>query len=1166
VRCANCGTLNPAGFKFCGECGQPLAATCPNCDAAVTPGMKFCGECGHALGQGAASAAATTQPAAAERRLVTVLFADLVGFTTASQNRDPDEVREMLGRYFEVCRRLVELYGGSLEKFIGDAVMAVWGTPVANEDDAERAVRSALDIVDAVQALGEEIHRPDLRARAAVLTGEAAVNLKAVGQGMVAGDLVNTASRLQGVAPPGAVLVGEGARRLTEASIVYEDFGEHALKGRDEPVHAWRALRVVAARGGSQRSNTIEPPFVGRDRELRLLKELFHASVDESRAHLVSVTGIAGIGKSRLAWEFFKYVDGLAGTIRWHAGRCLAYGEGVTYWALAEMVRTRAGILEAEAGEPALAKLRAALESSIPDAEERRWLEPRLAQLVGLQEPGAADRQDLFAAWRRFYERLSEELPTVMLFEDMQWADPSLVEFIDYLLDWSRDHRIFIVTLGRAGDAHGESQRAHTALHLEPLARPAMELLITAVVPGLSPELVTQIMERAEGVPLYAVETIRMLLDRGLLVREGSAYHPSEAIASLEVPESLHTLIAARLDGLDATERQVLKQCAVLGKTFTAAALTAVSGRSATEVNGLLAGLLRKEVLSVRSDPRSPERGQYAFLQDLVRQVAYETLSRRDRRELHLLVASYLEASFGTEEEIVEVLAAHYLAAYREIPDAADAAAIRQRACSMLARAGERAASLAASEEAQGYFERAIELAGSDLERAELEVRAGLMAWQRGRLHDANAFWESAKDAFEGAGDHRRSALVEVRRGELYVQEGSLRVGAERMQAAYAVIAGTEPEPATAAVASQIARMLTLMDRYDEALPYIETALQIAEDLRLPEVISQALNTKAIGLMYRGRHEEASLLLKHALDLALKNNLWSAAFRAYNNIAVELYYADRHREGLQVCASAFDLAKRIGDRSELARALSSKLGYLQWLGRWDEELEVARQTEEIAGPEVARSSWLANRFISSVEILCERGRIEEARALADVLKPARESDQTEIAVVNAAIVGMVLHAEGRDEEALRLVEAAWHEKPVNPAHPAGKQAWPLLMECAFAIGDLNRVQDLLDPVLAIRPGQTPPSLDGLRTRYKARLERARGHDERFEEAISSAAAIFARTEMPFLQAGCLLELVEWRPDHAHSQDWAADARDIFERLKARPWLDRLDRVTAAPRA
>jgi class 3 adenylate cyclase len=265
VRCAACGTENRPGRKFCAECGAPLAVACDACGAANEPGERFCGECGAPLEEAAPAGAAAPPAATAERRLVSVLFADLVGFTTASEGRDPEEVRELLSRYFDAARRVLERFGGTIEKFIGDAVMAVWGAPVAREDDAERAVRAALDLVEAVAVLGEESGIPDLRARAAVLTGEAAVTLGAEGEGMVAGDLVNTASRVQGIAEPGTVLVGEGTRRASEAAIAYEDAGRHTLRGKADEVSLWRALRVVAARGGEGRSVGLEAPFVGRD-------------------------------------------------------------------------------------------------------------------------------------------------------------------------------------------------------------------------------------------------------------------------------------------------------------------------------------------------------------------------------------------------------------------------------------------------------------------------------------------------------------------------------------------------------------------------------------------------------------------------------------------------------------------------------------------------------------------------------------------------------------------------------------------------------------------------------------------------------------------------------------------------------------------------------------
>src|SRR5919201_193508 len=369
---------------------------------------------------------------------------------------------------------------------------------------------------------------------------------------MVAGDLVNTAARIQSVAPSGTLFVGEATKRASEAAIVYEDAGAHELKGKAEPVQLWRAVRVIAGARGALKSEGLEAPFVGRDPELRTLKERFFACGEDRNSHLVSIVGIAGIGKSRLSWEFYKFFDGLPQVAWYHRGRCLAYGEGVTYWALAEMVRMRARIAEGEEPVSALAKLHAAVEEHITDAEERKWVWPRLAHLIGLEDRTATDKEDLFAAWRLFFERLAETNPTVMIFEDMQWADASLLDFIEYLLEWSRNHPIMIIALARPDLLErrpnwGAGKRNFTSLYLEPLPPTAMEELLTGLVPGLPAEIQAKILEHAEGVPLYAVETVRMLIDRGLLTLEGSAYRPTGPIGALEVPETLHALIAARL-------------------------------------------------------------------------------------------------------------------------------------------------------------------------------------------------------------------------------------------------------------------------------------------------------------------------------------------------------------------------------------------------------------------------------------------------------------------------------------------------------------------------------------------------------------------------------------------------------------------------------------------
>ncbi len=358
VTCTSCGALTPAG-KFCIHCGVSMQQRCSSCGEPVVPGARFCLQCGASLtGAPASRSAPAGAESVSERRLVSVLFADLVGFTTLSEHRDPEEVRELLSRYFDRSRTVIERYGGTVEKFIGDAVMAVWGTPVAREDDAERAVRAALALVQRVHALGEEVGMPELRVRAGVLTGSAAVEVGSEGEGMVLGDTVNTASRLQSIAAPGAVLVDDATHRASEAAIAYEDAGTHEVKGREQPVHTWTALRVVAGAGGARRSAGLEAPFVGRDQELQTVIEAGEESAHERTARLVAIVGEAGSGKSRLLWEFFKYLDGIRDLRFWHQGRCLSYGEGVAYWALAEMVRSRARIQEEE--EPSTAPGKAA--------------------------------------------------------------------------------------------------------------------------------------------------------------------------------------------------------------------------------------------------------------------------------------------------------------------------------------------------------------------------------------------------------------------------------------------------------------------------------------------------------------------------------------------------------------------------------------------------------------------------------------------------------------------------------------------------------------------------------------------------------------------------------------------------------------------------------------
>ena len=1080
---------------------------------------------------------------------MSVLFADLVGFTSLSEARDAEAVRELLSRYFDVCRRIVTLYGGTVEKFIGDAVMAVWGTPTATEDDAERAVRAALDLVAAVTALGQEVGAEELRARAGVLTGEAAVTLGAEGEGMVAGDLVNTASRIQTAAPAGGVYVGETTRRASEQTIVFQDAGGFELKGKEGMTHLWRAVRVVSGLRGSLKSQGLEAPFVGRDRELRQIKDLFHASAEESRAHLLSITGIAGIGKSRLAWEFYKYFDGIAETVYWHRGRCLPYGEGVAYWALADMVRMRCRIAEDDEPASGLAKLRATLDEHVLDTDERRFVEPRLGHLLGYLEHEAPDRQDLFAGWRLFFERLAESYPALLVFEDMQWADESLLDFVEYLLDWSRGHRLFVVTLARPDllerrPTWGAGQRNFTSMYLEPLAQQAMEELLAGLVPGLSDELRDRILARAEGVPLYAVETVRMLLDRGLIVQDGAAYRPTDAIGELEVPETLHALIAARLDGVPSDERRLLQDAAVLGKTFTVEELVGVSGLAEPEIEPLLASLVRKEVLGVQADPRSPEHGQYGFLQDLVRRVAYETLSRRERRARHLAAAAQLESvAAAAEADVIEVVASHYVAAYEAAPEAEDAPAIKAKARDALVRAAKHAASLAAAGEARRYYEQAAALSDEPLARAELLVEAGTMAGHARGPDDAKPLIEEALAIFDEAGDTHAAARASMRLGRYQLFSGQRDEALARLERAFDVISEDEPGEDLADLAAMLSRAYWFSGDVERSAARAELALDIAEAHRYLRPLVHGLGAKGAVLFSRGHPAEAFALHKYGLELALEHGLTDEASTFYFILSDGCFRVDRYREALEYLEQSLGLSRKQGIRPWEWAVLAERMYPLWMLGRWD---EVITGRDEFGEEQINSGGVVLSLLQAAVDIYVQRGQIDDARELYGLFSRLESSSDIQDQGAYYAVTAALRRGEGRLEEALAAGAATIGVAEVlGPTFQGVKHGIVDALEAALALGDATKAEELFSFADGIVPAMRSPFLD-------IQVQRLRARSAGDGAGLASAADRFRDLETPFWLAVALLETAELTED----DEALAEAVRVFEELGARPWLER----------
>ena len=1130
-------------------------SACPACGTPNAPGIKFCGECGTTLTVSSTPAAPTPAPApAAERRLVSVLFADLVGFTTLSETRDPEEVRELLSRYFDTCRRLIELYGGTVEKFIGDAVMAVWGTPTATEDDAERAVRAALDLVAAVSALGDEVGAAELAARAGVLTGEAAVTLGAEGQGMVAGDLVNTAARIQSAAQPGSVLVGDSTRRASELTVVYEDAGAHDLKGKEKAAQLFRALRVASGRRGALKSTGLEPPFTGRDRELRLVKELFHSSAEERTAHLVSAMGIAGIGKSRLAWEFYKYFDGLVDNVYWHRGRCLAYGEGVTYWALADMVRMRARISEDDDDATARSKLEATLSEHLLDNDERAFVEPLLASLLGItEEQTSHERHDLFAAWRLFFERLANTYPTVLVFEDMQWADASMLEFVEYLLEWSKASPLFVLVLTRPElldkrPNWGAGHRNFTSLHLGPLAEAAMIELLDGFVPGLPEELREQILARAEGVPLYAVETVRMLLDRGLLVQEGSIYRPTGEIPSLEVPETLHGLVASRLDGLPPEERRLLQDAAVLGKTFTRQGLAAVGGIAEPDLDPLLASLARKEILGVQADPTSPEHGQYGFLQDLVRHVAYETLSKRERCVRHLAAAAYISTAFASEDEIAEVLASHYVDAYTALPDAEDANEVKAKACDALVGAGDRAESLGAASEALRYLTHAAELTDEPLERAALLDRAGWLGVYAPDYDTAARLLGESIALYEAQADHRSAARASGRLAAVETYQDRWEEAIARAEAAFETLQRFEPGTELAELAARLGSGYRFLGETQHALEKSEFAIELAESLGSVEVLARALSAKSLAIEGR-RPEEALALRKHQLSLTRDHDLPELEGNALFNLSDLCFGRDRYEEALSYLADGLVVARRRGARAFEWGAIAETSYPLFMLGRWDDALAAFAEV-----PEDRLLDALTTSFLSSIpEIRLHRGDVAGAGSLLATYASLGDSPDLQDKTGYESAAAAVARGEGRLEVALRLgMSATEVARTASETNQSVKLAVVEAIEAALALGERAVAEELVASIGAVPPGLRSPYLGAQALRFRARLATSDEAAVDFE----AAASRFRELGIVFWLAVTLLEHGELTGD----ESLLGEARELFESLGARPWLDRLDAV------
>jgi predicted ATPase/class 3 adenylate cyclase len=864
--------------------------SCPRCGERNPNHARFCLACGAAL---------EAVPAREERKFVSVLFADLVDSTARAQGLDPEDVRKLQDAYWRQLRTDLERYGGTVEKYIGDAVVGLFGAPVAHEDDPERAVRAALAIRDWARV------QEGLQVRIGVATGEALIRLAAqplAGEGMAAGDVLNMVSRIQAAAEANDVLVDEITYRATKHTIEYEEREPIDAKGKAAPLSVWLPLDA-RARFGVDVAHRSRAPLVGRKRELDLLRDALARAKEESTPQLVTLVGVPGIGKSRLVHELRESLEADPALLRWRQGRSLPYGDGAAFWALGEIVKAEAGILETDSANAVAEKLTRAVERTVPD--EREWVERHLRPLVGVGRTAAdgdGDEAEALAAWRRFLEALAEERPSVLVFEDLHWAEEGLLAFIEDLLEWIG--RVPMLVVCTARPEFLEKRRSWSAgrlnaatLSLSPLRDDEVAMVLEALLdraPG--GEERAALLDRIGGNPLFAEQFAFLLGERSDELR-------------LPLPETVHGVIAARIDGLPQAEKSLLQNAAVFGKVFwegAAVALDSVERQNAADV---LHSLERKEFVQRAARSSVPGETEYAFRHVLLRDVAYGQIPRTDRAEKHERAAAWIE-SLGRLDDHADLLAHHYATALElRSTTGATPPALVARTRGALARAGDRALAVNAFATAAGYYGRALALlAGDDAERPALVFQYA-RALFRGGHEERRAVIDEAQAALLSAGDAEAAAEAGALAAEAAWYDGDRDAVDRHLQQALALVEDRAPSPAKAHVLAAVARFRMLAAQYDEAIEVGRAALEMADTLALDEIRAQTLITLGTARHHAG-DDDGRGDIGRGIELALSTNNLAAAARGYQNLSATA--DDRVRE-VEFVSKSEELWLRIGN-------------------------------------------------------------------------------------------------------------------------------------------------------------------------------------------------------------------------------------------------------------
>jgi class 3 adenylate cyclase/tetratricopeptide (TPR) repeat protein len=1025
---------------------------CPTCGRENADDARFCSDCGASLDQAEARE---------ERKVVSVLFADLVGFTSRAEQMDPEDVRALLSPYYARLRSDLERYGGTVEKFIGDAVMALFGAPVAHEDDPERAVRAALTIRDWIREQEGELHL-----RVAVTTGEALVSLGArpsEGEGMASGDVVNTAARLQAAAPTDGILVDRTTYRATSNVIDYQPAEPVDAKGKSAKVAAWEVLEA-RSRLGIDTVQAPRVPLVGRDRELDVLVAALGRVRADRSPQLVTLVGVPGIGKSRLVYELFQAVENEPEIIYWRQGRSLPYGEGVSFWALGEMVKAHAGILETDSPNEAESKLRRSVRNLVEETDAD-WVARHLGPLVGVeseQDLHADRRPEAFAAWRRFFEAMAEERPLVLVFEDLHWADEGLLDFIDHLVDWAGGVPILVVCTARpellsrrvgwGGGKPNAGSLSLSPLDDEQTARLVAALLERSVLPA---ETQSALLQRAGGNPLYAEEFVRMVAERGLMTGDGD----------LPLPESVQGIVAARLDALPDDEKALLQDAAVIGKVFWLGAAAGIGGLDRAAAEEHLHRLERKEFIRRERRSSVAAENEYAFRHLLVRDVAYSQIPRARRAEKHRLAADWMEG-LGRPDDHAEMLAHHYSSALEFAQAAgADTAALSERARLALREAGDRAHALGAYPAAKSFYERAVELwPRDDPDRPQLLFRYG----QTVNLVTATKGFDvltEARDALLEVGDSGTAAEAEILIGETFWMQGQRDRTFERVRAAEALVAEAPTSPSKAFVVANISRYAMLAGERDDAIRLGHEAVDMAAELGIDELRAHALNN--IGASRLAKGDRGGLEdIEQSLAIAVAANS-PESVRALGNLASSLVDLGELERAFAMNEEGLRAAERFG----LDDVLKWQTAELTWqpyfVGRWDEAM---RRVDEHIADFAADPFWMETpcRWLRGRMLLARgdhQGALVDAERAVELAREAKDPQVLWPALSFAARTVFPIDPQ-RADGLVTEVFSDWYAKELTSS--GSESEW--LADFTVVIAPLDRNSEFLDAV-----GRTAPN-------------------------------------------------------------------------------------------